>query len=294
MEKANDVGKTFVYKPKAIASSSNSMPSRGETSTNSGQPPAKGGVSTSNVSSKSNESSQPTRDVTKSSRHPTPKVNSPNLGANVSTSNPFQPLSCDDGVEGILNLEDEEEVEITFDESRNLLGKSEASTSVFTVPDFTVDGNGRQNGNLCSKGSRILGWNDDIVDIIIIWIVEHFGANAGFIRSRPWVLLGNFNVALSLEDHLCGGYVPTISMREFKECVQTMEASDVNSMGLHFTWNQKPKGSNDTLKKIDRIMENLQFFILSRVLLPFPNLTEGFRDLVASGWNLSVDGYEGN
>nr|GEU32561.1 hypothetical protein [Tanacetum cinerariifolium] len=32
-----------------------------------------------------------------------------------------------------------------------------------------------------------------------------------------------------------------------------------SSIGLDFTWNQKPKGSNGILKKIDRIMGNLQF-----------------------------------
>ncbi|GKD94133.1 hypothetical protein Tco_1373970, partial [Tanacetum coccineum] len=38
-----------------------------------------------------------------------------------------------------------------------------------------------------------------------------------------------------------------------------MEVADVNSTCLHFTWNQKLKGSNGILKKIDRIMGNLQF-----------------------------------
>ena len=83
--------------------------------------------------------------------------------------------------------------------------------------------------------------------------------HAGFMRSRPWVVLGDFNAALNLEDHSCGGYTPDIAMREFKECVTNMEVADVNSTGLHFTWNQKPKGSNGILKKIDRIMSNLQF-----------------------------------
>ncbi|GJT04648.1 hypothetical protein Tco_0839110 [Tanacetum coccineum] len=38
-----------------------------------------------------------------------------------------------------------------------------------------------------------------------------------------------------------------------------MEVMDVNHTGLHFTWNQKPKGSNGILKKIDKIMGNFQF-----------------------------------
>nr|GEV07937.1 hypothetical protein [Tanacetum cinerariifolium] len=82
--------------------------------------------------------------------------------------------------------------------------------------------------------------------------------HAVLMRSRPGVLLGDFNAALNLEDHSVGGYEPNAAMREFKECVQAM-AADVNCTGLHFTWNQKPKGSNGILKKIDRIMANIQF-----------------------------------
>ncbi|GJU91234.1 sodium/hydrogen exchanger 6 [Tanacetum coccineum] len=144
-------------------------------------------------------------------------------------------------------------------------------------------------------GSRIiLGWNDDLVDVMIMaqtnpvmhvqvntwadhktlfcsfvyannYYIDHcvlwsnLVGHAGLMRNRPWVLLGDFNVALNLEDHSAGGYELNAAMCEFKECVQTMKVADVNSIGLHFTWNQKPKGSNGILKKIDWIMVNLQF-----------------------------------
>ncbi|GKB00478.1 protein LAZ1 [Tanacetum coccineum] len=84
------------------------------------------------------------------------------------------------------------------------------------------------NGSLCDKGSRIiLGWNDDLVDVMIMAQIN-------------------------------------------QECVQAMEVADVNSTGLHLTWNQKPKGSNGILKKIDRIM--------------------GFVN-VDFGWNVHIEGY---
>ncbi|GJT62555.1 sodium/hydrogen exchanger 6 [Tanacetum coccineum] len=83
--------------------------------------------------------------------------------------------------------------------------------------------------------------------------------HARLMRNRPWVLLGDFNAALNLEDHSAGGYEPNATMYEFKECVQAIEVAEVNSTSLHFTWNQKPKGSNGILKKIDRIIGNLQF-----------------------------------
>ncbi|GKF09071.1 hypothetical protein Tco_0043295, partial [Tanacetum coccineum] len=34
---------------------------------------------------------------------------------------------------------------------------------------------------------------------------------------------------------------------------------DINSFGLHYTWNQKPKGRNGILKKLDRVMGNIDF-----------------------------------
>ncbi|GJU85490.1 RNA-directed DNA polymerase, eukaryota, reverse transcriptase zinc-binding domain protein [Tanacetum coccineum] len=145
------------------------------------------------------------------------------------------------------------------------------------------------------KSTRIiLGWNDDLVDVMIMAQtnqVMHVQVNirsdnkalfcstiyadnyyvsrralwnnlvghASLMRDKPWVLLGDFNAALNLEDHSCGGYQPDIAMREFKECVQLIEVMDVNATGLHFTWNQKPKGSKGILKKIDRIMCNHPF-----------------------------------
>ncbi|GKB87739.1 reverse transcriptase domain, reverse transcriptase zinc-binding domain protein [Tanacetum coccineum] len=45
----------------------------------------------------------------------------------------------------------------------------------------------------------------------------------------------------------------------FKECVDDIEVSDVNRAGLKFTWDQKSKGEDGLLKKIDRVMANLEF-----------------------------------
>ncbi|PWA54651.1 RNA-directed DNA polymerase, eukaryota, Reverse transcriptase zinc-binding domain protein [Artemisia annua] len=57
--------------------------------------------------------------------------------------------------------------------------------------------------------------------------------------------------------HVEGASVIDIAMREFKECVVVIEVFDVNRSGLQFTWNQKPRGTDGKLKKIDRIMANL-------------------------------------
>ncbi|GKA65218.1 sodium/hydrogen exchanger 6 [Tanacetum coccineum] len=170
------------------------------------------------------------------------------------------------------------------------------------------------NGSLCPKGTRIiLGWDDDL---------NNLGGHASLMRDKPWVLLGDFNAALNLEDHSCGSYQPDIAMREFKECVQRIEVMDVNATGLHFTWNQKLKGSKGILKKIDRIMCNHSFlddfpgsFAIfqpyrisnhSPCVLRIPKVSrpkprpfkfsnfliykDDFRGVISNGWNLNVHG----
>ncbi|GJY95469.1 zinc knuckle CX2CX4HX4C containing protein [Tanacetum coccineum] len=80
-----------------------------------------------------------------------------------------------------------------------------------------------------------------------------------YIRGRPWCLLGDFNAALNLEDKLVGSSNIDIVMRDFKDCVEEIKVSDVNHSVLKFTWNQKPKGEDGFLKKIDKIMVNMEF-----------------------------------
>ncbi|GJW91293.1 putative gag-pol polyprotein [Tanacetum coccineum] len=59
------------------------------------------------------------------------------------------------------------------------------------------------------------------------------------IHDNPWVLMGDFNASLNLKDTFCSSSAINISMRDFKECVQNIGVMDVNSTGLHYTWNQK-------------------------------------------------------
>nr|GEU44599.1 hypothetical protein [Tanacetum cinerariifolium] len=196
---------------------------------------------------------------------------------NIATPNPFAALGGDE--------DEEEDVENIWDESANLnLNNTWARTLVVNVPNVCRGWKWTSNGSLCSKGTRIiLGWNEDIVDVMIMAQTnqDNLAGQAYRMGDKPWVLLGDFNATLNLEDHLCGSCEPSIAMREFKECVQKMEVMDVNSTGLHFTWNQKPKGSNGVLKKIDRIMCNIPFNDF------FP---KGFRFAIDSGWNMNVNG----
>ncbi|GJR12678.1 hypothetical protein Tco_0795330 [Tanacetum coccineum] len=67
-----------------------------------------------------------------------------------------------------------------------------------------------------------------------------------------------------MEDVCTGSSIMSSVMCDFKDCVNNIEVVDINSTGIHFTWNQKPKGRDGILKKLDRIMENMTSLIPSR------------------------------
>ncbi|GKC33713.1 hypothetical protein Tco_1046097 [Tanacetum coccineum] len=98
---------------------------------------------------------------------------------------------------------------------------------------------------------------------------------------------------------------------------------DIPSTGLRYTWNQKPKGSDGLLKKIDRVMGNTQFSDMfvgahalfqpyrtsdhSPAVLKVPTAVKSnpkpfkfsniltqhvkFKEVVNEGWNIDVSGF---
>nr|GEW20103.1 hypothetical protein [Tanacetum cinerariifolium] len=72
-----------------------------------------------------------------------------------------------------------------------------------------------------------------------------------FMGVHPWVIMDDFNASLCLEDSSTGSSRITISMREFKECVDSIEVIDVNQTGMRFTWNQKPNAESAILSGAD-------------------------------------------
>lgn len=128
------------------------------------------------------------------------------------------------------------------------------------------------NSNKCEKGTRIIRGSDpDVVDVMkinqtrqvlncqvklinenkhffcsFIYAGNHYwyrkslwrdlNIHKCFVDNRPWVLLGDFNVALNIEDTSTGTSGITYGMSDFKECVEKIEVEDINMVGLHYMW----------------------------------------------------------
>nr|GEV86782.1 hypothetical protein [Tanacetum cinerariifolium] len=129
---------------------------------------------------------------------------------------------------------------------------------------------------------------------------QNLGLHKQFICNHPWCMLGDFNDALNLEDFFVGSSNIDIAMREFKECVENIKVMDVQRTGLQSTWNQKLKGADGILKKIDRVMDKLEFNdvipMSAKVKLrpfKFTNILThnvGFKSVVKDGSSLQSSG----
>ncbi|GKB24652.1 RNA-directed DNA polymerase, eukaryota, reverse transcriptase zinc-binding domain protein [Tanacetum coccineum] len=70
------------------------------------------------------------------------------------------------------------------------------------------------------------------------------------VNNNLFVLIGDWNVSLNVEDCSAGGSCKTTDMEDFQKCIE-----DIICTGIHFTWVQsRLNPSSGILKKIDRIM----------------------------------------
>ncbi|GJZ07587.1 RNA-directed DNA polymerase, eukaryota, reverse transcriptase zinc-binding domain protein [Tanacetum coccineum] len=77
---------------------------------------------------------------------------------------------------------------------------------------------------------------------------------------NPWVIMGDMNVTLNLEEHSNGGSVITEEMHEFRDCINLIEMDDIGSYGFFYTWTKSLRNLDNTvLKKLDRVMVSENF-----------------------------------
>nr|GEU28975.1 hypothetical protein [Tanacetum cinerariifolium] len=101
-----------------------------------------------------------------------------------------------------------------------------SGSKVFRSRDWT------SNGRLCDTRCRIvIGWNMDVVDMVVV----SQSSQAMHVQIRHKLT------------------------NSILHCSFIYTVMDINSTGLYITWNQKPKGGDGILKKLDRIMANIEF-----------------------------------
>ncbi|GJS29618.1 hypothetical protein Tco_0490238 [Tanacetum coccineum] len=217
----------------------------------------------------------------KTSEKVQPKVNT----SKVTNTNSFAVLNevDDDGQKmqdgPVLNVSDSEvDEEIMMEDSNGTRTSKGASTPY--VESHVMDSNLHRlcslvfrhwgwssNGAWCNKGTRIiLGWNHNDVDVAVL-TQDDQAIHTRVLKAEKKELFCYFVYAHNQydqrhtlwKDTTAGGSSIYIAMREFKDCVADIEVLDVQKSGLMFTWNQKPRGNNGILKKIDRVMSNLEF-----------------------------------
>lgn len=127
------------------------------------------------------------------------------------------------------------------------------------------------NNQCCSRGTRIIvGWDPNLVDVMVLTqtdqevhcqvqiisdkkmmfcsfiyagnqrahrreLWQNLCAHNNLVSSNLWILLGDLNVSLHLEDSTRGSSMFSKSMVEFRECIETIGVEDINSSGIHYT-----------------------------------------------------------
>ncbi|GJT80538.1 hypothetical protein Tco_1054880 [Tanacetum coccineum] len=76
---------------------------------------------------------------------------------------------------------------------------------------------------------------------------------------RHVIFENGLSVCAILESHVKDSKLVKLCSSVFKHWDWTSNVVDVQCSGLQFTWNQKPKGANGILKKLDRVLGNSEF-----------------------------------
>ncbi|GKA35159.1 RNA-directed DNA polymerase, eukaryota, reverse transcriptase zinc-binding domain protein [Tanacetum coccineum] len=113
----------------------------------------------------------------------------------------------------------------------------------------------QNNVRVSRKGCRIaVGWDCNNVKCSLINATEQ---SMLYNVNSAWVIMGDVNVSLNLEDHSEGMSNFTQDMIDFQERVNETELEDINCSSVHFTLTKSLLNTSATvLKKLDRVMSN--------------------------------------
>ncbi|GAA0169896.1 hypothetical protein LIER_24278 [Lithospermum erythrorhizon] len=72
--------------------------------------------------------------------------------------------------------------------------------------------------------------------------------------GRPWLLIGDFNCVLSVNEAMGSGSSDLLAVQKFRDCVEKVMLEDVAGKGCDFTWFR-----GATMTKLDRVMVNREW-----------------------------------
>jgi len=75
----------------------------------------------------------------------------------------------------------------------------------------------------------------------------------------PWVCIGDFNEALSNDEHLGPTNRGEPQMRLFRECLEDCNLIDLGFCGPKYTWNNRQQGDYNICVRLDRAVANGHF-----------------------------------
>lgn len=79
-------------------------------------------------------------------------------------------------------------------------------------------------------------------------------------RNKPWILFGDFNETLKMEEHSSSVVSPMVTpgMRDFQNVVRYCSLEDMRTHGPLFTWGNK-RDDGLICKKLDRVLMNVEY-----------------------------------
>ncbi|XP_026416384.1 uncharacterized protein LOC113311798 [Papaver somniferum] len=78
--------------------------------------------------------------------------------------------------------------------------------------------------------------------------------------SLPWLVLGDFNCVLRMEEKKGGIPIKEVYINEFRSWISDNRLVEVDSLGKKYTWSNRQKGSRRIVSKHDRAMVNEAWF----------------------------------
>ncbi|GAA0159898.1 hypothetical protein LIER_16576 [Lithospermum erythrorhizon] len=92
---------------------------------------------------------------------------------------------------------------------------------------------------------------------------ELYGATYAFGCSvgRPWILAGDFNAIMDTSRTSGDSHPPAVAMKEFNECLEHIDVTEMTTHGCLFTWNPNWKSKEVNARKLDYVFCNKEWLI---------------------------------